>query len=171
VAVTDITSLTLDGKTPAAVRGTLFGPNLLAIAEKKGGICRFAVGHVWRRLAAKVACSATFTTSTRLRSSRRRRGSSPYRTTLRRQHGKWSVTHKDRLPECVQRYSQGRDFGSSRQTFSRALAVRGVNIKQSVVPPVLTICAAFGGRGSARKPTWIALFLSGHQGTSGINAV
>jgi Reverse transcriptase (RNA-dependent DNA polymerase) len=57
VAVTDITNLMLEGKTPASVRGTLFGANLLAIAKKKGGIRPIAVGYVWRRLAAKVACS------------------------------------------------------------------------------------------------------------------
>ena len=57
VAVTDITNLMLEGKTPASVRGTLFGANLLAVAKKKGGIRPIAVGYVWRRLAAKVACS------------------------------------------------------------------------------------------------------------------
>ena len=45
------------GKVPASVQGALFGANLQAIAKKTGGIRPIAVGYVWRRLAAKVACS------------------------------------------------------------------------------------------------------------------
>jgi len=57
VAVTDLTNLLLEGKAPPSVRGTIFGANLLAIAKKTGGIRPIAVGYVWRRLTAKVACS------------------------------------------------------------------------------------------------------------------
>ena len=56
-AVTEITNLMLRGETPGSVRDTLFGANLLAISKKKGGVRPIAVGYVWRRLAAKVACS------------------------------------------------------------------------------------------------------------------
>ena len=57
VAVTDLTNLLLEGKTPSYVRGSLFGANLLAIRKNNGGIRPIAVGYVWRRLTAKVACS------------------------------------------------------------------------------------------------------------------
>ena len=57
MSITDLTNLLLEGKVPSAVRGALFGANLLAIAKKNGGIRPIAVGYVWRRLAAKVACS------------------------------------------------------------------------------------------------------------------
>ena len=57
VAVVDLVNLLLEGKTPLPVRGALFGATLLAIAKKQGGIRPIAVGYVWRRLAAKVACS------------------------------------------------------------------------------------------------------------------
>jgi hypothetical protein len=50
------------------------------------------------------------------------------------------VIIKDRLPECVQHYSQGRDFGSSRQTFSRAVVVRGVKLSTTGSPS----CLQFG---------------------------
>ena len=56
-AITDLTNLLLEGKVPASVQGALFGANLLAIAKKTGGIRPIAVGYIWRRLAAKVACS------------------------------------------------------------------------------------------------------------------
>ena len=56
-AITDFTNLLLTGKTPTSVRGAIFGANLLAIAKKSGGIRPIAVGYVWRRLAAKVACN------------------------------------------------------------------------------------------------------------------
>ena len=46
----------LAGKTPTSVRGTVFGANLLAIYKKSGDIRPIAVGYVWRRQAAKVAC-------------------------------------------------------------------------------------------------------------------
>ncbi len=57
VAITDLTNFLLEGKTPPTVRGTLFGATLLAISKKSGGVRPIAVGYVWRRLAAKVACS------------------------------------------------------------------------------------------------------------------
>ena len=57
VAITDLTNMLLQGKTPESVRGALFGANLLAIAKKTGGIRPIAVGYVWRRLAGKVACN------------------------------------------------------------------------------------------------------------------
>jgi hypothetical protein len=56
LAITDLTNLLLEGKVPSSVQGTLFGANLLAITKKTGGIRPIAVGYVWRRLAAKVAC-------------------------------------------------------------------------------------------------------------------
>ena len=55
-AITDLTNLLLQGKVPASVQGALFGANLLAITKKTGGVRPIAVGYVWRRLAAKVAC-------------------------------------------------------------------------------------------------------------------
>jgi len=57
LSVTDLINLMLEGKTPLSVRGALFGATLLAISKKQGGIRPIAVGYVWRRLAAKVACS------------------------------------------------------------------------------------------------------------------
>ena len=54
---TDLINLLLAGSVPTSVRGAIFGASLLAIAEKFGGIRPIAVGYVWRRLAAKVACS------------------------------------------------------------------------------------------------------------------
>ena len=45
-AVTDLTNLLLEGRTPESVRGTLFGANLLAIAKKNGGIRPIAVSYV-----------------------------------------------------------------------------------------------------------------------------
>ena len=57
VAVTDFVNFILRGNVPTTVRGTLFGANLLAITKKNGGIRPIAVGYVWRRLTAKVACS------------------------------------------------------------------------------------------------------------------
>ena len=57
VAVTDLTNLLLEGKIPSSVKVSLFGANLMAIRKKNGGIRPIAVGYVWRRLAAKVACS------------------------------------------------------------------------------------------------------------------
>ena len=56
-AVTDLINLLLAGKVPTTVQGILFGANLLAIAKKNKGIRPIAVGYVWRRLTAKVACS------------------------------------------------------------------------------------------------------------------
>ena len=55
--ITDLINLLLAGKVPTSVRGAIFGANLLAITKKSGGIRPIAVGYVWRRLAAKVACS------------------------------------------------------------------------------------------------------------------
>ena len=57
VAITDLTNLMLAGGTPASVRGIIFGANLLAIMKKTGGIRPIAVGYVWRRLTAKLACN------------------------------------------------------------------------------------------------------------------
>ena len=57
MAVTDLINLMLAGGTPTSVRGIIFGANLLAIVKKTGGIRPIAVGYVWRRLAAKVACN------------------------------------------------------------------------------------------------------------------
>ena len=55
-AVTDLVNLLLNGDAPSHVRGVLFGADLLAIAKKGGGVRPIAVGYVWRRLVAKVAC-------------------------------------------------------------------------------------------------------------------
>jgi hypothetical protein len=57
VAITDLVNLLLEGKAPPSVQGSLFGAKLLAIAKKNGGIRPIAVGYVWRRLTAKVACN------------------------------------------------------------------------------------------------------------------
>jgi hypothetical protein len=57
VAVTDLVNLLLEGKAPPSVQGSLFGAKLLAIAKKNRGIRPLAVGYVWRRLTAKVACN------------------------------------------------------------------------------------------------------------------
>jgi hypothetical protein len=57
VAVTDLVNLLLEGKAPPSVQGSLFGAKLQAIAKKNGGIRPIAVGYVWRRLTAKVACN------------------------------------------------------------------------------------------------------------------
>jgi len=57
VAVTDLVNLLLEGKAPLPVRRALFGATVLAIAKKQGGIRPIAVRYVWRRLAAKVACT------------------------------------------------------------------------------------------------------------------
>jgi hypothetical protein len=57
MVVTDLLNLLLEGKTPLPVRRALFGAKLLAITKKNGGVRPIAVGYVWRRLAAKVACS------------------------------------------------------------------------------------------------------------------
>jgi hypothetical protein len=57
IAITELTNLQLRGHTPSSVRSTLFGAKLLAIRKKTGGIRPIAVGYVWRRLTAKVACS------------------------------------------------------------------------------------------------------------------
>jgi len=54
--LTELTNLLLSGDIPSHIRGALFGANLLAIAKKGGGVRPIAVGYVWRRLAAKVAC-------------------------------------------------------------------------------------------------------------------
>jgi len=56
-AVTDLTNLLLEGKVSANVSGIIFGANLLAIVKKNSSIRPIAVGYVWRRLAAKVACN------------------------------------------------------------------------------------------------------------------
>jgi hypothetical protein len=50
-------NLLFGGHTPTTVRGALFGATLLAIVKKTEGIRPIAVGYVWRRLAAKVACN------------------------------------------------------------------------------------------------------------------
>ena len=39
-----------------SARPTIFGDTLLAVSKKEGGNRPIAVGYVWRRLAAKVAC-------------------------------------------------------------------------------------------------------------------
>ena len=56
LAITDLVNLQLEGLTPSSVRSTLFGASLLAISKKTGGVRPIAVGYVWRRLTAKVAC-------------------------------------------------------------------------------------------------------------------
>jgi hypothetical protein len=55
-AITDLINLQLQGLTPSSVRSTIFGATLLAISKKTGGVRPIAVGYVWRRLTAKVAC-------------------------------------------------------------------------------------------------------------------
>ena len=54
--ITELINLILSGEIPVPVRKTLFGATLLAIGKKDGGLRPIAVGFVWRRLAAKVAC-------------------------------------------------------------------------------------------------------------------
>ncbi len=66
VAITDLINLLLEGKTPPPVRAALFGATLLAVVKKQGGILPIAVGYVWRRLVAKVACSHVKDASTSL---------------------------------------------------------------------------------------------------------
>ena len=56
-AITDLINVIFDGRVPTYVRRTLFGGTLLTLAKKGGGIRPIAVGYVWRRLAAKVACN------------------------------------------------------------------------------------------------------------------
>ena len=56
LAITDLSNILLAGETPPEVRECLFGATLLAIGKKDGGVRPIAVGFVWRRLAAKVAC-------------------------------------------------------------------------------------------------------------------
>ena len=56
VAITKLTNLLLEGKTPSSVQGSLLGANLLATRKNSGGIRPIAVGYVCRRLTAKVAC-------------------------------------------------------------------------------------------------------------------
>ena len=65
-AISDLINLQLRGHTPSSVRSTLFGAKLLAIRKKSGGLRPIAVGYVWRRLAAKVACSHAKETSAAL---------------------------------------------------------------------------------------------------------
>ena len=65
-AISELTNLQLRGHTPSAVRSALFGAKLLAIRKKTGGLRPIAVGYVWRRLAAKVACSHAKEISTTL---------------------------------------------------------------------------------------------------------
>jgi hypothetical protein len=57
VGITYLINLPLGGLMPTPARGTLFGATLLAIAKKTGGSRPIAMGYVWRRLAAKVACN------------------------------------------------------------------------------------------------------------------
>jgi len=56
LAITDLLNIILEGKTPISVRRVLFGAKLLALTKKNGGVRPIAVGYLWRRLAAKVAC-------------------------------------------------------------------------------------------------------------------
>ena len=56
LAITDLINALLDGKVRAHVRPIIFGGILLAISKKGGGVRPIAVGYVWRRLAAKIAC-------------------------------------------------------------------------------------------------------------------
>ena len=57
MAITDFVNLLLEGGTPSHVRSTLFGAKLFAISKKDGGARPIAVGYVWRRIAAKIACN------------------------------------------------------------------------------------------------------------------
>ena len=57
IAISELTNLQHRGHTPSAVRNTLFGAKLLAIRKKTDGLRPIAVGYLWRRLTAKVACS------------------------------------------------------------------------------------------------------------------
>jgi hypothetical protein len=70
VDITYVVNLLLEGHTLTPVRGTLFGATLLAIAKKAGGIRPIAVGYVWRRLAAMVACNYIKVASAALLASR-----------------------------------------------------------------------------------------------------
>ena len=57
ISITELVNLQLRGETPSSVRNSLFGAKLLGVRKKTGGLRPIAVGYVWRRLTAKVACS------------------------------------------------------------------------------------------------------------------
>lgn len=57
ISITELVNLQLRGETPSSVRNSLFGAKLLGVWKKTGGLRPIAVGYVWRRLTAKVACS------------------------------------------------------------------------------------------------------------------
>jgi len=57
LAITDLLNIILECKTPISVRRVCFGAKLLALTKKNGGVRPIAVGYLWRRLAAKVACN------------------------------------------------------------------------------------------------------------------
>ena len=115
VGITYLINLLLGGHTPTSVRGALFGATLLAIAKKTGGIRPIAVGYVWRRLAAKVACnyikvaSATLlapNTTAWLRHNKRSRGCRPSSKALRRQYAAGPAVSENRLQERLQHSAQ-----------------------------------------------------------------
>ena len=55
-SLADLLTLTLEGRTPPAIRPLFFGANLTALRKKSGGIRPIAVGSTIRRLALKCAC-------------------------------------------------------------------------------------------------------------------
>ena len=139
VAVTYLTNLLLEGKTPSSVRSSLFGASLLAIRKKNGGIRPIAVGYVWRRLTAKIACShareVSVTAGTQtagLRDCRRCRGSGPCSQEIRRKHELRAGVHSNSLQERFQYTAKRLHPGSSRQALSGAAGFRTVNNGSSV---------------------------------------
>ena len=117
VAITDLVNLLLAGKTPLPVRGALFGATVLAVTKKQGDIRPIAVGYVWRRLAAKVACSHVKVASASLLAPRQLgfgvfggadRGSSLCSKALPRQHAARAAVPQNRLQKRVQHATPGR---------------------------------------------------------------
>ena len=61
-ALTALTALILEGRTPAPIRPLLFGAKLTALTKERGGIRPIAVGGAIRRLMSKCACLHALTT-------------------------------------------------------------------------------------------------------------
>jgi len=102
LSVTDLVNLQLAGLTPLLVWRTLYGATLLAISKKTGGVRPIAVGCVWRRLTAKVACCHVKEASAaRFWYSWRGGGDSSCRQMIHRQHDAGTGVHEDRFPERV----------------------------------------------------------------------
>ncbi len=55
-SLTSLTSIILNGAVPAIICPYLYGATLTALQKLCGGIRPIAVGNIWRRMAAKLAC-------------------------------------------------------------------------------------------------------------------